>query len=288
MGRIFGKFRFKFKYFVFAFMFSYVVMCQSCVTMRMSLKETHHYFDPLKVPFVSKTVLLENYQMHYIETGDPQKQTLFFIHGSPGSWDAFKSYLTDTLLLRKYRMIAIDRPGFGNSNFGQAQNLATQAKIIEALIDATDNHQPITLVGHSLGGPLAVKIATDEPTRIHHLVILSGAVDPNVETPELWRPILISKPLRYLIPGALRPSNDELWWLKADLFKMQPFLKNISCGVTIIHGTKDPLVPYSNVAFMKREFVNAKAIHVIAIENANHFIPWEHFKLIRDQLFALP
>jgi hypothetical protein len=23
--------------------------------------------------------------------------------------------------------------------------------------------------------------------------------------------------LRYLIPGALRPSNDELWWLKKDL-----------------------------------------------------------------------
>ena len=96
--------------------------------------------------------------------------------------------------------------------------------------------------------------------------------------------ILISKPLRYLIPGALRPSNDELWWLKQDLVEMKPNLKKITCAVTIIHGTKDPLVPYSNMAFMKKAFVHAKSIDVIAIENANHFIPWEHFDIIKNAL----
>ena len=276
-----------FKYILFGILFLYVLFCQSCMTMRMSTKETHTYFDTLKVPFVSKTLKVDTHEMHYIETGNPQKPTLFFVHGSPGSWDAFKTYLSDSKLLKRYRMIAIDRPGFGNSNFGDAEDLPTQAQIIENFITKIDNHQPLVLVGHSMGGPVIVKMATDNPTLFQQLVILSGAVDPKAETPEVWRSIIITKPIRYLIPGALRTANDELWWLKEDLVAMKPDLKKITADVLIIHGTKDPLVPYRNMAFMNKAFINAKSIHNISIENANHFIPWEHFELIRDALFDL-
>lgn len=255
--------------------------------MRMSSKETLTYFDTLQVPFISKTLQVDTHEVHYIETGNPEKPTLFFVHGSPGSWDAYKSYLSDSLLLKKYRMIAIDRPGFGNSDFGEAEDLPTQAHIIEALIAQIDNHKPLVLIGHSIGGPVVVKMATDNPDFFQHLVILAGAVDPGAETPEVWRSIIMSKPLRYLIPGALRPANDELWWLKSDLVAMKPDLKKITADVVIIHGTKDPLVPYRNMAFMNKALIHAKSIHNIAIENANHFIPWEHFDLIRDVLYQL-
>lgn len=277
----------KFKYIVFSFLLLYLLFCQSCMTMRMSVKETNTYFDTLKIPFVSKIVTVGSHEIHYIQTGKPNLPTLFFVHGSPGSWDACKSYLSDTLLLKKYRMIAIDRPGFGNSNFGTAEDLATQAQIIEDFITQIDNHQAIVLIGHSLGGPVIVKMATDHPALFPNLVVLAGAIDPKAETPELWRRLLLSKPLRYIIPGALRPSNDELWWLKKDLYAMAPNLKNITSKVTIIHGTKDQLVPYRNMAYMNKMLVNAKSIESISIENANHFIPWEHFELIRNTLLHL-
>jgi pimeloyl-ACP methyl ester carboxylesterase len=90
-----------------------------------------------------------------------------------------------------------------------------------------------------------------------------------------------------LIPGALRPSNDELWWLKKDLILMKPLLKNITARITIIHGTKDRLVPFSNVKFMQLEFENAKKIDVIAINDADHFIPWSHFEIIKKALLNL-
>ena len=130
-------------------------------------------------------------------------------------------------------------------------------------------------------------MATNHPALFSNLVVLAGAIDPKAETPELWRRLLLAKPLRYLISGALRPSNDELWWLKKDLYEMEPNLKNITSKVTIIHGTKDPLVPYRNMAYMNKMFVNAKSIESISIENANHFIPWEHFELIRNTLLNL-
>jgi hypothetical protein len=56
-----------------------------------------------------------------------------------------------------------------------------------------------------------------------------------------------------LVPGS--PSNDELWWLK-DLFSLAPELKKITSAVTI-HGTKDALVPFSNVAFMKKKLCSS-------------------------------
>ncbi len=277
----------KWRYMLIGVLTLYIVLCQSCMTMRMNSKETANYFETSKVPFVSKTAIVGEHKIHFIQTGNVDKPTLFFVHGSPGSWDAYKQYLSDSLLLKKYRMIAIDRPGFGNSNFGNAEDLGTQAKVIEDFITQVDNMQPLVLIGHSMGGPVILKMATDHPDRFPNLVVLAGSIDPKAETPELWRKVLLSKPLRYLIPGALRPSNDELWWLKKDLYDMEPNLKHITSKVTIIHGTKDQLVPYKNMRYMNRQLVNAKSIDNISIENANHFIPWEHYDLIRNTLLQL-
>lgn len=281
------KSRFRKRYVFGALVLAYILMCQSCMTMRITPEEARKYFSEARIPFVDKTVTIEYHPIHYIETGAPDKPTLFFVHGSPGSWDAFKRYLADSLLLQKYRMIAVDRPGFGYSGFGEAEDLPTQSRWLTQLVKYTDNKKPIILVGHSLGGPVILKMATENPQLYRRLVVLSGAVDPKLEETETWRYFIKKKPVRYLIPGALRPSNDELWWLKLDLLNMQPKLKNITSDVTIIHGTKDPLVPYENVAFMKKEFVKARSITVIPIKGANHFIPWEHYETIRDALLEL-
>ena len=277
----------KVKSFFFLLAFVYLFFCQSCMTMRMTKKETKAFFETSKTEYIDVSLPIEEYTIHYIETGNKNASTLFFVHGSPGSWDAYKDYLKDSLLLPKYRLIAIDRIGFGYSNFGEAANLATQAHILEKFVNLTSNGKPTYLIGHSLGGPVIVQMAVDKPNQYKQLIILAGAVDPNAEKPEKWRSIIKTKPLRYIIPGALRPANDELWWLKEDLFLLKPNLKNITSKVTIIHGTKDPLVPFSNVAFMRREFINVKSLEIIPIENANHFIPWEHFKEIRDVLYKL-
>ncbi len=264
----------------------YLLVCQSCVMMRTSTKKTKVFFENSKT-YIDKSFIDGKNKIHYIQTGNENNPTIIFVHGSPGSWDAYKDYLKDTLLLKKYRMIAIDRPGFGYSNFRKAQNLETQSESISTFIKSIDNKKPIILVGHSMGGPVVTKLAVDNPKLFSNLVILAGAIDPSAETPEKWRPIIKAFHLRYLIPGALRPANDELWWLKKDLIAMKPNLKNIISDVTVIHGTKDPLVPFSNVAFIKKEFVNAKSMTVIPIENANHFIPWEHYELIRNAILNL-
>lgn len=255
--------------------------------MRMTSKKTKLFFETTNTDFIDKTVILSEYKIHYLQTGNNQNPTLFFVHGSPGSWDAYKQYLKDTLLLQKYRMIAIDRPGFGYSNFSNAEDLQTQAERITLFLKSIDNKKPISLIGHSMGGPVITKMATLEPKLYANLVILAGSVDPKAENSEIWRNFIMKKPIRYLIPGALRPSNDELWWLKHDLVTMKRDLEKITSKITVIHGTKDQLVPYSNMAFIQKEFVNATLIDTISIKNADHFIPWSHYEIIRNALLNL-
>ncbi|RZJ64370.1 MAG: alpha/beta hydrolase [Flavobacterium sp.] len=279
-----SRIRFKKRYVAIVVLLAYVVFCQSCMMMRFTPDETREFFTQTKVPYRDLRLVSDGHNIHYVETGDPNKPTLFFIHGSPGSWDAYRQYLSDSILLRKYRMIAVDRPGFGYSDFRDYGNLERNAQLLCDLAKKIRNGKPVTLVGHSLGGPIIIEMAADHPELFDKLVILAGSVDPNQEGNANWRKVVKAPPIRYLVPGAMRTSNDELTNLKKDLILLQPRIRSISADVVIIHGTEDPLVPFGNVAFLKKEFVNASSMKVIPIEGANHFIPWEHYRLIRDEL----
>jgi pimeloyl-ACP methyl ester carboxylesterase len=219
--------------------------------------------------------------------GGDTMPTLFFVHGSPGSWMVFKRYLQDKDLLKKYRMISVDRPGFGYSEFNHPKNLEEQSFIVSYLLRSIKNDKPIFLIGHSLGGPLVVKLHIDNPGLIAGLVILAGSLDPNAEKPEKWRPILFKTPLKYFIPGAWRPSNEELWYLKKDLKQLDKNIGSVTCPVWLIHGDKDNLVPFSNVAYARQKLISAKKVQVTALPNANHFIPWTHFIEIKAILMHL-
>ncbi|MES2649113.1 MAG: alpha/beta hydrolase [Bacteroidota bacterium] len=225
--------------------------------------------------------------MHYVMTGKPELPILFFIHGSPGSWDAFKQYLQDSSLLTKYRMISVDRPGFGYSNFGHALNLSEQSVIISTILKKEANGRKVFFIGHSLGGPLCIRLAIDNPGMAAGLVLLSAAIDPALEKPERWRLLMMNNPLQYLAPGAMRPSNYELWYLKADLKKLKTEISKATLPFTwIMHGSKDNLVPYDNVLFAKK-YLDPGRLKIITLEGANHFIPWTNYNQVKSVLLQL-
>lgn len=267
---------------------SYLLFAHSCITMRTTPKKTKTFFNETQVVYKDTTITVKEQEVHYVETGNANGKNLVFVHGSPGSWDAWKNYLTDASLKQEYRLIALDRPGFGYSNFRRAKDLTDQAQILNAFLQQIENGESVTLIGHSYGGPLIVKMALENPDLYKNLVILAGALDPEAEKPEKWRKPLMWFPIKYLVPGALRPSNDELWWLKQDLKDMKPHLETVSQNILIVHGAEDQLVPYSNVPYMEALFTNAASLEVIRLENENHFIVWSQETLIKEVLQKLP
>lgn len=278
--------KFKKRYLFYVLSISYILFAHSCITLRTSPKKTKALFKEKQITYKDTTIYLGDKEVHYIQTGNKNAQSLVFIHGSPGSWNAWESYLTNPVLREKYRIIAPDRPGFGYSDFRKSLDLANQSRILNSFLSKIDNGKPISLIGHSYGGPLIVKMALERPDSIANLMILSGALDPESEKPEKWRKPLLWFPLKYLVPGALKPSNDELWYLKKDLIKLRPDLKYLSQNVMIIHGIEDSLVPYANVEFMQDHFTNVDDLKIVSLEKEDHFIVWTQKKLIIESLIA--
>jgi len=266
----------------------WLLFAQSCAKFIISDKKAITEFDKDTIPLQFRSEVINGHNIHYAITGLPDKPTLFFIHGSPGSWEAFKKYLKDKDLRAHFRLISIDRPGFGHSDYGAAISISEQATLIGPLIGHLQNGRDFYLVGHSLGGPLAVKLAAEYKKYISGIILLAASVDPNEEKRELWRPVLKLPPLCFLLPGAFRPSNVELWAFKKDVLTMPSDLNNITCPVIILQGMVDPLVPPGNAFYAQKQLINARSVKLITLDSANHFIPWTRFAQVKDALMSLP
>lgn len=269
--------------------FFWILFAQSCMKFRTSDSLAKAQFEEKSIPFKGEYFKAGNTTLHYVEASrDSSLPLLIFVHGSPGSWDAFEPYLKDSALLLHYSIISIDRPGFGYSDFGKAQNLNQQSKEISLLLHHLNNGKPLCLVGHSLGGPMVVKLVADNPELpINNLVILAGSVDPSEEKPEGWRNTLDRTPLRYLLPGAMRPSNAELLMFKQDVDEMPEALSKITCKVLIMQGRKDTFVPPGNATYAQQHLTRASEVRIVWFDDENHFIPWTKFSDIRDSLLTL-
>ncbi len=273
-----------------AILFGLLIWCfiaPGCMTMRKPDGEWKTLFAKDGVTLITASIKTNGHTVHYAKTGNDTLPTIVFVHGTPGSWDAFEGYLRDTDLIKQFRLVSIDRPGFGYSDFGDVFHLQEQSAIINPLLQQFQNGKPVFLVGHSLGGPLSVKLCADNPALFSAIVLLAGSTDPAQEKPEKWRPVLFKTPLNLLIPGALKPSNEELWYLKKDLVFLKEDFKKITCSVYILHGKEDKLVPFANAAYSKKMLVNAKYIGEIYFPDENHFIPWTQFDAIKKLLLSL-
>ncbi|HSZ25340.1 MAG TPA: alpha/beta hydrolase, partial [Cytophagaceae bacterium] len=205
---------------------------------------------------------------------------VLFMHGSPGSWSAFSDFLKDSILLKNVQMIAVDRPGFGYSDYGNGESsLDTQVRLLKPVLEKNKGARKVILVGHSLGGPVIVKMAMTYPELIDYLIIIAGSLDPALEPYEWYRKPMANIPLRWLLPGSIRASNKEIMGLKPELEKMIPYWTTIKIPTTIIQGLKDELVPAGNATFAKKMLVNA-SVEMVLDKELNHFVPWKRPDLI--------
>lgn len=266
----------------------WLVFAQFIMRSRISDKKAKEEFSQVGVPLTTDTKPINGFDIHYAKTGNDTFATLFFVHGSPDSWTRYEEFMKDKDLLSKYRMIAIDRPGFGYSQFGEAKNLEDQSKLISPFVRSIKNGKPIYAIGHSYGGAMVIKLQTDNTDLFDGLVLLAGAVDPKQEKPERWRFVMNTTPLKYLLPGAYRPSNTELVYLKKDLIELDKEWEKISCPVWILHGDKDTYVPVANADYAKKKLTKASSIEVKILPGAEHFIPKERYDEIKEVLMKLP
>ena len=242
-------------------------------------------FSELKFKPHYKNIDFEGRNIHYVTVGDTNKQAVLFVHGSPGSWDNFLEFLSDTTLHMDFYLIAVDRPGFGKSGDGKPErSLKQQAAAINAVL-SKENTSAI-LVGHSYGGPVITRMAMDLPNYADGLILVAASVDPNLEKTKWYQIPVHYKIFSWILPGVLYSTNEEIIALKKELYEMTPSWKIITQPTSIIQGGNDNLVPPGNADYAKKMLVNA-SISMIKIDDMNHFIPWNRADLIKKEMTSM-
>jgi len=246
---------------------------QSCTTFKND--------DPMagsKFPAVNKYYQTRLGEIHFVAVGDSTLPPVLFVHGSPGSWDAYSGFLKDSVLQKKAYLMSVDRPGFGESSETAVKTLAGQ---VEALLPIMQSlNQKVILVGHSLGGPIVARFAMDHPEYVQGLVLAAASVSPQLEPTNWYRYILGAPPVLWIIPRPFESSNDELLPLKKELEKMSDSWYKIKCPVVVIQGGKDVLVPAGNADFIEKKLKGRVPLTMIRKKSMNHFIPWSDPDLI--------
>lgn len=110
--------------------------------------------------------------LRYHEAGDGPP--LLLLHGSgPGvtGWRNYRGVLAD--LAEHFRCLVLEFPGFGVSDPGDGHPMVMAQKAVGQFLDGL-GLDSVDVIGNSMGGIIATKVAMDEPERISKLVTIGG------------------------------------------------------------------------------------------------------------------
>ncbi len=123
-------------------------------------------------------VYVDGTRLHYQLVGDGPPVLL--LHGNQLHGADFEAAGLVERLARQYRVLVIDRPGFGWSDRprGMVWTPAQQARLLHHAAEVLGVHRPV-VVGHSLGTQVALSMALQAPDSVAGLVLVSGYYWPS-------------------------------------------------------------------------------------------------------------
>lgn len=117
---------------------------------------------------------IDGAKIHAIDTGPRHAQLAILIHGWSSSSFAMSPLIP--LLSRRFRCMAVDLPGYGESPpLRERATIGRYAQIIGRLITGLSEH-PAVLVGHSMGGMISATLALQIPQLVDRMVLLCPTI----------------------------------------------------------------------------------------------------------------
>lgn len=128
----------------------------------------------LKYPFKIKMMKVsDGINLAYAETGTSKKTPLLFVHGLGSYMRAWDKNVAEISKTRK--CLCIDLPGYGKSSKGQYRgDMSFNAGIIKAFCDKL-SLKKVILVGHSMGGQIAMTTTLLYPELVEKMVLIDPA-----------------------------------------------------------------------------------------------------------------
>ena len=161
--------------------------------------------------------LKDGRQMGYAEYGDSNGKPVFFFHGTPGS--RLTRHPDESIAtLLGVRIITIDRPGYGLSDFVPDNTLVNWTQDVVQLADALKIEQ-FAVTGVSGGGAYALACTSEIPERITQAGVISSI-----------------SPLDSQVTKGMNLTNRVLFGVA----QYAPFLLNPLSSLIVRTARKDP------------------------------------------------
>lgn len=235
-------------------------------------------------------MVIDNYKIQYKESGMGE-DVVVILQGWGTSMDLYDSVAAS--ISSGYRVVQFDFPGFGKSDEPrEAWAVDDYAEFFIKFMDGL-NIKKATLIGHSYGGRVIIKLASRDtlPFTIHKIVLVDSAGVLPVKTPKQLRKIRRYKRLKKfyanpLIYKLFHKKIDE-WKSKQgseDYRNASPIMKQclvkavnedlthllplIKQETLLVWGVNDTATPLSDAHIMEEKIPNAG---LAVIQNAGHF-----------------
>lgn len=201
------------------------------------------------------------------------KGCLVFIHGAGGDHQRWvrqmKSGVPD------WKSVAVDLPGHGASEGEPMESITVYAEVLRDLIELNTFPRPVILVGHSMGGSIALKTALNYSESVDGLVLIGSgarmpvnekmlgqlkegtfnpgflkiAYGPNVQ------PSFLQQELALLASVPQQKLYKD--FMACNLFDVSERLAYIEVPTLILVGDQDKMTPVKASQFLNKNITNS-------------------------------
>ncbi len=160
------------------------------------------FYEGACEPERTRTVDSLGIPIHLVEWGDPDADPVVLCHGF---WDHVRSFaVLGPLLAQRYRVIAMDARGHGDSGWAPAYSWITWVTDIVNVIRSLA--RPTYVVGHSMGGGQTADATRVVPELVRKLVNIDGFGPPPLDEKSPPVPLSFRQYLDYRRKITVRPG----------------------------------------------------------------------------------
>ncbi len=249
-------------------------------------KELAEHYNTCDSKPVYKKLDFLNRKLHYATMCSKDTLPLLvFVHGAPGAWYGYLNLMDDSLLQANFKMVSIDRLGYGKSNYGVPElSVQMQALEIKRIIEEENRSgKKVFLVGRSYGAPIVAWYAINYPQMVEKLFMISPVIDPDKEKFYWFSSIGRAHLVQLLLPKMLNVATSEKYSHAEQMKKMLPKWKKLYSTTYVITGEDDHLADTANFSFAKRNMVNCNCTF-LKLPKTGHQVTRQHPELIKKLL----
>ncbi len=264
---------------------------------------------PIVPPQSSGKTQSNNLNLYYEAFGDPSHPAVLLIMGLASQSLNWFPYFYELIVQQGYYVIRFDNRDIGLSDWidpadwaTKPYNLEDMAEDVIGLLNAL-NIDAVHIIGASMGGMIAQRLAISYPARVCSLTSMLSAAEanslgfePNL-LPEFDRsqlpPLEIQLQFWKMLTGSRFPFDEQryrdlyyqgfevrkgynphclihqLTAIQRSASRMQE-LSSITVPTLVVHGTEDPLIPEAHAALYAQQIPQAT---YLALDGVGHEIP---------------